>query len=876
MAENREKFIFISYSHKDSDFVIPVIGELKRCGFNVWYDSGIEAGSEWTEFIAEKIEESAVVLVMLSKSALESHNCRREINFAIEEKKEMLVSYIEDVKLSAGMRMQLNVLHALHFSNFNSKEEFMDSLVNSRILAPCKVFEEKKEPPKAEPVHIENRNEQTVQEDSYEAVQQYALKTDINHSENSQEIPEKFKEPEKNEEKVEKSAQSVEITKATESEILQKMTGEVKENTNNQAKPEKPEQMVEGKKNSAQEQEYIETGISAAPRIPKTFQKEEFIKRMQQFQSVEKEKPAQDCFDIRKVLKEYNSTAKYSVKFKNSLKERQIKNALKYVVAEHGVTEGQIVAFYDETVNDTGKEGFLFTETAMYFRYTYYTLADKVCSVDYSEIRSIANIDECTVFYMNNGKILGIKKDDLFDVYKFAEILLKHRKIKILDFDSLAGTGDKINRAIVRANKVKSGQYFKKDWTFLFEENLCDKQKKNAAKHIANGRIRPEQVVALLDNTKKNSGEEGLLITENGLYDSYTGKGVVEFEKMRSVSKVEGTKEIRITYAGNRTETRDYSPYSDMIYELLTYILKEKKTNKCPYLPLEPSIDSQIKNAGIISENVPYFANAIEKYNAYYPKKISTDFFGKSDAVKAVSPGYGIRMSEITGFWGEDPKTAKYLFTKHALYWRDGDEVGAFGFYGIQGMKVVEGSHISIAFFDGTITGVKICQGFKLLNFIPMVTDEMPKTVWNNQKLLRTSAAMAARLANRDIYKDFYIPNNVEMFRFKGNIPHSKKEVFASVIEQNWVLENLVAYSDTSDGRGETGCWITEKGMYCIASGKHHSIMYDEIDSVSINGFELNIAYKNGKENELVCSRNAELVYRFLTNLINSRANKQA
>ena len=177
MAENRENFIFISYSHKDSDFVIPVIGELKRCGFNVWYDSGIEAGSEWTEFIAEKIEESAVVLVMFSKNALESHNCRREINFAIEEKKKMLVSYIEDVKLSPGMRMQLNVLHALHFSNFNSKEEFMDSLVDSKILAPCKVFEEKKEPPKAEPVHIENRNEQNMQEDSYDNWQSDCLKS---------------------------------------------------------------------------------------------------------------------------------------------------------------------------------------------------------------------------------------------------------------------------------------------------------------------------------------------------------------------------------------------------------------------------------------------------------------------------------------------------------------------------------------------------------------------------------------------------------------------------------------------------------------------------------------------------------------------------
>ena len=53
--EGNEPYVFVSYSHKDSDRVQPLIQELKERGFRIWYDAEIEAGSEWPEYIARRL-----------------------------------------------------------------------------------------------------------------------------------------------------------------------------------------------------------------------------------------------------------------------------------------------------------------------------------------------------------------------------------------------------------------------------------------------------------------------------------------------------------------------------------------------------------------------------------------------------------------------------------------------------------------------------------------------------------------------------------------------------------------------------------------------------------------------------------------------------
>lgn len=135
--EGNENYIFLSYSHKDSQTVIPIIERLDASGFRVWYDSGIEAGSEWPEYIEEHLKNASVVVVFISPSSVESRNCRNEINFALDLGKDILVVYLEETELAKGMRLQLTSTHSLYKQNHDSYESFISSLVNAHILKSC-------------------------------------------------------------------------------------------------------------------------------------------------------------------------------------------------------------------------------------------------------------------------------------------------------------------------------------------------------------------------------------------------------------------------------------------------------------------------------------------------------------------------------------------------------------------------------------------------------------------------------------------------------------------------------------------------------------------------------------------------------------------
>ena len=80
-----EPYIFISYAHKDSEAVLPVIARLQKDGYRVWYDEGIAPGSNWDVYISEHLDHSCNVLGLpldissFSPSFLRSPN--REISF---------------------------------------------------------------------------------------------------------------------------------------------------------------------------------------------------------------------------------------------------------------------------------------------------------------------------------------------------------------------------------------------------------------------------------------------------------------------------------------------------------------------------------------------------------------------------------------------------------------------------------------------------------------------------------------------------------------------------------------------------------------------------------------------------------------------------
>lgn len=135
--EGKEPYIFVSYAHKDSPRVFRIIEKLNARGYRIWYDEGIEPGSEWPEYIANHLIGAEMVLSFLTPNAVESVNCRREVNFALSKDKPVLAIYMEKFEIPPGMELQLSSQQNVLYYNYDSEERFLDKVETCQYLAPC-------------------------------------------------------------------------------------------------------------------------------------------------------------------------------------------------------------------------------------------------------------------------------------------------------------------------------------------------------------------------------------------------------------------------------------------------------------------------------------------------------------------------------------------------------------------------------------------------------------------------------------------------------------------------------------------------------------------------------------------------------------------
>ena len=141
--EGREKFIFISYAHRDSEQVYSIVEGLAEKGYRIWYDEGIEPGEEWPEIIAEHLNNCEACISFLSENYLESPNCRREINFALRKEKSLVTVVLEPVEMSLGMEMQLSATQFVLKYLLPNEEAFYEKLCGAKILTECRMEQEK-------------------------------------------------------------------------------------------------------------------------------------------------------------------------------------------------------------------------------------------------------------------------------------------------------------------------------------------------------------------------------------------------------------------------------------------------------------------------------------------------------------------------------------------------------------------------------------------------------------------------------------------------------------------------------------------------------------------------------------------------------------
>ena len=130
-------YIFISYSHKNASKVFPVIEQLQANNYRVWYDEGIDPGTEWDENIAQHVKHCGFFIAFLSPEYLSSSNCRDELNYARDLDKNRLLIYLSDVELPGGMSMRLSRLQAIHMYTYVNPEAFLQKLYTAPGIDLC-------------------------------------------------------------------------------------------------------------------------------------------------------------------------------------------------------------------------------------------------------------------------------------------------------------------------------------------------------------------------------------------------------------------------------------------------------------------------------------------------------------------------------------------------------------------------------------------------------------------------------------------------------------------------------------------------------------------------------------------------------------------
>lgn len=106
--------IFISYSHKDRDFVDRLAAQLVRHKVHVWLDRWeLHVGDSLISKVQAALTDASALLVILSKASVASEWCKKELNIGLVREMEerrvvVLPVLVEDCEIPLFLREKLN------------------------------------------------------------------------------------------------------------------------------------------------------------------------------------------------------------------------------------------------------------------------------------------------------------------------------------------------------------------------------------------------------------------------------------------------------------------------------------------------------------------------------------------------------------------------------------------------------------------------------------------------------------------------------------------------------------------------------------------------------------------------------------------------
>ena len=128
--KNDKSPIFISYTRKDKDVVIPFVIDLeKELGIDCWMDlDGIETGQQFEDVIVRAIDSCQIVLFMLSENSLSSVWTKREVYYAEGEKKKIIPIVIDYKGLRGWYKFHFGNLDYVDITSIEQKTKLLVNL----------------------------------------------------------------------------------------------------------------------------------------------------------------------------------------------------------------------------------------------------------------------------------------------------------------------------------------------------------------------------------------------------------------------------------------------------------------------------------------------------------------------------------------------------------------------------------------------------------------------------------------------------------------------------------------------------------------------------------------------------------------------------
>jgi TolB-like protein/Flp pilus assembly protein TadD len=160
--------VFVSYSRDDERLVFDLAAKLRAAGVSLWIDQGaLDAASLWSEQIVNALESAKVLLLMVTESAVHSHNVTKEVSLVSERKGQILPVHLEPTVIPPKLKYQLAGIQHIEYFKGGDADAGLKAILRSlerigvKLAAPLQIkaapAEEQRAPAAARPLPVSER-----------------------------------------------------------------------------------------------------------------------------------------------------------------------------------------------------------------------------------------------------------------------------------------------------------------------------------------------------------------------------------------------------------------------------------------------------------------------------------------------------------------------------------------------------------------------------------------------------------------------------------------------------------------------------------------------------------------------------------------------